>query len=225
MDGLSGYREAQLLPDTGAAMRGISCSRCNVIAYQKFTDTLQDRVDAPGPPNAPKIRPVAQIKKRTLGSLGTLGEGSLEIQDSDLAAEIIPTDTRKERVAIAEYGGVVPQAWAEALARLDPNKPPREVPPRCWLHFIDDCGRFLDGGWAIRAAALGWGLLDLFGCDRKRPMSRVDHLGLVWLLNGGTVVELQRDGAILETPGGGLQSYPRRPIEVGLIVLPWELIQ
>jgi hypothetical protein len=73
-------------------------------------------------------------------------------------------------------------------------------------------------------AAIGWGLLDLFGCDRERPMSRVDHLGLVWLLNGGTVVELQCDGAILETPGGALQSYPRRPIEVGRIVLPWQLI-
>jgi hypothetical protein len=56
-------------------------------------------------------------------------------------------------------------------------------------------------------------------------MPRIDHLGLVWLLNGGTVIELQRDGAILETAGGARQSYPRRPIEVGRIVLPWELIQ
>jgi len=65
--------------------------------------------------------------------------------------------------------------------------------------------RFLDGGWATRATTL-------------------DHFGLVWLLNGGAVVELQRDQAILETAGGALKSYQRWPVEVGGVVLPWELV-
>ena len=106
------------------------------------------------------------------------------------------TDAQEERAAIVEYDGGAPRAWAEALARLDPNKPPGDVPPQRWLRFIDDCGRFLDGGWAARAAAFGWGPLDLFGCDRERPFARVDHLGLLWLLNGGTIVELHRDRAM-----------------------------
>ena len=129
------------------------------------------------------------------------------------------TDAQEERAAIVEYDGGAPRAWAEALARLDPNKPPGDVPPRRWLRFIDDCGRFLDGGWAARAAALGWGPLDLFGCDRERPFARVDHLGLLWLVNGGTVVELHRDRAILETERGVRQCYRRRPVEVGRVVL------
>lgn len=133
------------------------------------------------------------------------------------------TDPEEERAAIAEYDGGAPRAWAEALARLDPNKPPGDVPPRRWLRFVDDCGRFLDGGWAARAAAFGWGPLDLFGCDRERPFARVDHLGLLWLLNGGSVVELHRDRAILETERGGDQCYRRRPVEVGRVVLAWEL--
>ena len=78
-----------------------------------------------------------------------------------------------ERAGIIEFDGGAPRAWAEALARLDPNKPPGDVPPRRWLRFVDDCGRFLDGGWAERAAAFGWGPLDLFGCDRERPFARV----------------------------------------------------
>ena len=86
----------------------------------------------------------------------------------------------------------MPRAWAEGLARLDPNNPPGDVPPRRWLRFIDDCGRFLDDGWASRAAELGWGPLDLFGCDRERPFGRVDHLGLLWLLKGCAIVELHR---------------------------------
>jgi len=131
-------------------------------------------------------------------------------------------ETEEERAAIAEYDGSAPRIWAEALARLDPNKPPGGVPPRRWLRFIDDCGRFLDGGWAARAAALGWGPLDLFGCDRERPFARVDRLGLLWLLNGGTLLELHRDLAILETERGASQRYRRRPVEVGRIVLAWD---
>jgi hypothetical protein len=133
------------------------------------------------------------------------------------------SDTEEERAAIAEYDGGAPRAWAEALARLDPNKRPGDVPPRRWLRFIDDCGGFLDSGWAMRAAALGWGPLDLFGCNRERPFARLDHQGLMWLVNGGTTIELHRDRAIIETPGGARQSYRRRPVEVGAVVLAWEL--
>jgi len=50
------------------------------------------------------------------------------------------TDVQEERAAIAQYDGGAPRAWAEALARLDPNKPPSNVPPQRWLRFINDCG-------------------------------------------------------------------------------------
>jgi hypothetical protein len=132
-------------------------------------------------------------------------------------------DAEEERAAIAEHDGGGPRAWAEALARLDPNNPPDDVPLRRWLRFIDDCGRFLDGGGADKAAALGWGPLDLFGCDRERPFARVDHMGLLWLVKGGTIVELHRDRAILQTESGAPQTYRRRPVEVGRVVLAWEL--
>ena len=133
-------------------------------------------------------------------------------------------DAHEERAAIVEFDSNAPRAWAEALARLDPSKPPRDVPPRRWLRFIDDCGRFLDGGWAARAGVLGWGPLDLFGCDRERPFARVDHLGLLWLLNGSTITELHRNRAILETKRGVRQRYERHPVEVGCVVLAWELL-
>jgi hypothetical protein len=58
------------------------------------------------------------------------------------------TDAEEERAAIVEYDTGAPRAWAEGFARLDPNNAPADVPSRRWLLFIDDCGRFLDGGWA-----------------------------------------------------------------------------
>jgi hypothetical protein len=133
------------------------------------------------------------------------------------------SEVEEERASIVEYDGGVPRTWAEGFARLNPSNPPDDVPRWPWSRFVDDCGRFLDGGWAARAVALDWGPLDLFGCDRERPFGRVDHLGLLWLVKGGNIVELHRDRAILETEGGVRQTYRRRPIEVGRVVLAWEL--
>lgn len=125
----------------------------------------------------------------------------------------------EERAAVIKYSA--PRAWAEALARLDPNKPPTGVPPERWLRFIDDCGRLLDAGWAECAAALGWGPSDLFGCDHKRPFARVDNMGLVWFVNGGTILALHRDGAVIETRMGARQSYRRRSLDMSRVVLAW----
>ena len=62
---------------------------------------------------------------------------------------------------------------------------------------------FSINGWAARAEALGWGPLDMFGCDRERPLGRTDHAGgLLWLLKGGNLVELAANMAALETPTG-----------------------
>jgi hypothetical protein len=133
------------------------------------------------------------------------------------------TDVYEKRAAIIENDGGAPREWAEALARLDAGKPPSDVPPRRWIAFVDDCGRFLDQGWAERANTLGWGPLDLFGCDRIRPFARVDRMGLLWLMNGGTVIEVHRDQAIIETRTGARQTYRRRPVDLGQVALVWEL--
>jgi hypothetical protein len=158
----------------------------------------------------------------TLATLATLAVQQPETRNFQFADTW--TDAHEERSAIVEHDGGAPRAWAEALARLDPNNPLGDVPLRRWLRFIDDCGRFLDGGWADKAAALCWGPLDLFGCDRERPFARIDHLGLLWLLDGGTVLEMHRDHAIIETVGGARQTYRRRPVEVGRVMLAWELM-
>jgi hypothetical protein len=158
----------------------------------------------------------------TLATLATLAAKQPKTRNLQFADTWM--DAHEERAAIVEHDGGAPRAWAEGFARLDPNNPPGDVPLRRWLRFIDDGGRFLDGGWVDTAAAFGWGPLDLFGCDRERPFARIDHLGLLWLLDGGTVLELHRDHAIIETLGGARQTYRRRPVEVGRVMLAWELM-
>jgi hypothetical protein len=175
-----------------------------------------------------KVAKVAKVQERLTGSsaalasLATFAAGPAENQNFDSSTDKW-AETQEERAAIAEHDGGAPRAWSEALARLDPCESPGGVPPRRWLQFLDDCGHFLDQGWAQRCAALGWGPLDLFGCDRERPFGRIDHQGLLWLLDGNKIVELHRDKAIIEMKTGARQTYRRRPVEVGRVVLAWEL--
>ncbi len=187
-----------------------------------FLENEEARGAAAKPAKAAKAPEREPEQGATFATFATFADGQAETQNFEPAADTW-TDTHQERAAIAEYDGGAPRAWAEALARLDPARPPRDVSAKRWQRFIDDCGRFLDGGWAARAAALGWGPLHLFGCDRKRPFARLDHLGLLWELNGGRLVELRRDRAIIEIRNGARLCYRRRPLEVGRVVLAWEL--
>jgi hypothetical protein len=131
-------------------------------------------------------------------------------------------DAEEERAAIIEHDGGAKRVWAEALARLDPAKPPCDISPKRWLRFIDDCARFLDDGWATHAEALGWGPLDLFGCDRTKPFARLDRAGLLWLIDGGKLLAVTGATAALSAPGGGRLTFYRRHLETGG-VLAWEL--
>jgi hypothetical protein len=133
------------------------------------------------------------------------------------------TPDHEERAAIVEFDGGAPAAWAEGLARLNLAQPPGDVPPHRWVRFIDDAGQFLDGGWAARAAALGWGPLELFGCDRHAPFARIDQAGLLWLLNGRPLAMLSGDVAIIACGQNTVQTYRRGAAGHGAILV-WELL-
>jgi hypothetical protein len=133
-------------------------------------------------------------------------------------------DFYEERAAIIEYDSGVSRLWAEGFARLHPDHPPPDVPVTRWQTFIDDIGRFLDGGFAERAAELGWGPLDLFGADRDRPFARIDQQGLLWLIAGNDLIALSHDTATIETSSCARQTYRRKPNAPGR-VLAWEMVQ
>jgi hypothetical protein len=97
-----------------------------------------------------------------------------------------------------------------------------DVPLRRWQIFIDDIGRFLDGPFCAAAIGLGWGPHDLFGCDRDRPFARIDQCGLLWLLDGHSLVALSDNTATIETRTGARQTFRCKPGEPGR-VLAWEL--
>ncbi len=194
-------------------------------AYHKFSDTLQTEVRTLAPPKPAKAPKVDPIGAETLGGLGALGEAGAETENLPAPADsalAIWGDTEEERAALIEHNGAIPRAWAEGFTRLNPDRPPGDVLPRRWQRFVDDVGLFLDSPFCAVAAALGWGPLDLFGCDRDRPFARIDQAGLLWLLNSDKLIALSEHTATIETRSGARHTYRRKPEEPGR-VLAWEL--
>jgi hypothetical protein len=170
---------------------------------------------------------VGQTGSETLGGLGALGGEGEETENLHAASLGTPNmwgEAEEERAAIVEHDGKIPRRWAEGFARLDPNRPPGDVPPKRWRRFVDDVGRFLDGPFCTVAAALGWSPYDLFGCDRARPFGRVDQAGLLWLLNGDKLVMLAENTATIEAQTGARQTWRRKPSAPGR-VLAWEVLR
>jgi hypothetical protein len=155
------------------------------------------------------------------------GDGINEWQqhdELDAALVSVTEDEIEERAALVEEGTGAPREWAEAFARLDAAHPPGDIPAPRWRQFIDDAGRFLDKGSAARAKALGWSPLELFGCDRHRPLARVDNTGLIWLLRGRRLLALTAEAAIIENRVAPPHKYRRCITEPGRAALAWELV-
>ncbi len=93
---------------------------------------------------------------------------------------------------------------------------PDFVEPADWQQAVEDGRRFL-AQWGDQAQALGWTPRDLFGLhqvpDKPAPsyrrLSRYDQTGLIWLLQGRTVVALTTDTAAIQGSNGNLTVYRR----------------
>jgi hypothetical protein len=86
--------------------------------------------------------------------------------------------------------------WVRGVACLDPD-----VPRHRWRQFVGDCSS--PEKWAERAAGLGWDAMALFGCAPKRPLDYLGSAGLLWAINGGRLLELHRDWAVIDIPVHG----------------------
>jgi hypothetical protein len=124
-------------------------------------------------------------------------------------------------------GGLIsygPDTIDQYRRAADPDRPPNTVPRHRWRQFVDDCKNFLSSSedWADRAAILGWDAMALFGCAPNRPLDYFGSAGLLWAINGGRLVELHRDGAVIDVPvHGSKRIFSRRNVDPAKITLPW----
>jgi hypothetical protein len=92
---------------------------------------------------------------------------------------------------------------------------PDYIDPSHWHQAVDDGRRFLET-WGEQAAALGWTAEELFGLHEPPPnphpsysrLSRYDAKGLVWMLNGASVVAMtETTAAIQHKTTGTITNY------------------
>jgi hypothetical protein len=115
----------------------------------------------------------------------------------------------------------IPREWVQGVARLDQNPPPAHVARHRWRQFVDDCNAFLNSPEADRAAQLGW---HTFGCKPRYPLSYLGEAGLLWHVNGGRVIELRRDWAVINrSVNRSPSTFSRRNIAPEQTTLPWML--
>ena len=114
------------------------------------------------------------------------------------------------------------QSWVDGCWNLPKALPASAgITPERWRRIVDAAGRFMDR-WAEDAIAAGWSTLDVFGADPDRPGARFDCIGIVLLLDGCRIVDVDEHGADLMTDTGAKQRYRRRPLPTGTVPL-WEL--
>jgi len=186
------------------------------MSYRKFSDTFKSdptgippaKVAKPAKvsPGDPTNQPLELPIGKTLASLATLAGAGVE----------------GESIFAARRSADLKE-WERGVRRLDIDRPPEGVPYDRWQTFVANAARFLAGPFAEPAAALGWTALDLFGCDSSRPFARIDHAGLLWLLNGVRLVALSANTATIKTRTGAVQTWRRRPSGQQNLVLAWEL--
>jgi len=138
-------------------------------------------------------------------------------------AEVIDFLTRPiARVVLLAVPPGVPEAWVQGVADLLAMAPPASCPAERWGALREDAYHFLRDH-AARAHALGWTGYDLFGVHPEKPWVRLDCMGLVPLLNGGSVTVLSNTEAVIEKPNGTRLTFRRRAMVSDEVYLLWNL--
>lgn len=145
--------------------------------------------------DAPTVMGASGISTPCAGSVFSVVR-SEERPPSDANDAIDTKDTAPpivgETASMVEYRG----PFSSELSALQVAKPTAD--DQRWRDACFDARRFLEV-WGAKAAELGWTAADLFALHPIAPFSRYDVMGLVWLLRGRSVVDLDRDGARLSS--------------------------
>ncbi len=124
-------------------------------------------------------------------------------------AEVIDFLTRPvARVVLLHCPPGVPETWTQGVADLLAMARSASCPAERWETLREDSYRFLRD-WAAQAHQLGWTAPDLFGINRRAPLARLDHSGLVPLLQGREIEALADTRATIKTASGGTLAYRR----------------
>jgi hypothetical protein len=178
--------------------------------------SLDEKRPYPSNPQNPQNPP----KRGSEGFEGSLSSAFLpsatpptELSETPEPAGDAAADDTEQAVAcrMMMVGGTAerdPSPYASALAALRANCP-ASVPEDRWRLAIADATVFISE-WREQAQDYGWAERDLLALHPTAPLSRVDVMGLIWLLRGRPVVALTATEAAYRCPSGAILKFYRR---------------
>jgi hypothetical protein len=102
-----------------------------------------------------------------------------------------------------------PAGWHAIFEELKLMEAPEWLGLDRWFEIIDDADAFLSN-WGRAAHDLGWTAFNLFGVHAVAPGCRYDAMGLVPLLEGGSVFALTETTAAIRRRSGSTLTYMRK---------------
>ena len=177
--------------------------------------------EADAPQSAAMLSPRAAVEMQELPR----DAGADDVEDWGLVPQSIPhaamvagllaVSRIRPRAEPLPPAGDEVAAWAQGVARLQKMPPLPGFAAVRWASVVGDCARLLaHNGPDLRR--LGWGVEDAFGVHPDAPGDAVHCYGLGLLLNGGNVVELTGQAAVIKLPNGVRQTF-RRSARAGAV--------
>jgi hypothetical protein len=144
----------------------------------------------------------------------------------DEARKAFPSAAQQDRHSVTTVTTVTTVArgihsrGGGVIDRLRSTPPPESFGAETWRQLLVDADAFFHC-WAQRAELLAWSDKELVGVHPGAPAARFDAMGLLLLIRGGEVIELQDQCARIRSQGGSLLVY-RKHGYVGAVPL-WEV--
>ncbi len=175
------------------------------------------------------VAALIQAVQEAGGRLHPIGDHRLKVRAPHPLDEGLISELRAHKPAVLAFladqrtAAPPPAAWIAGVARLIGTDPlPGHTNDR-WRVLVRGADHFIDT-WAGQAAALSWTDLEVFGVHRAAPATRYDAMGLVAALNGGRIVAMTADDAVIENARGArARHYRQLTAPEGEQAILWEM--
>ncbi len=124
---------------------------------------------------------------------------------------ILRTDNTSKGHNLLHNAKDLPLVWQLALAKTLNRPRPSKIIEDKWFAIIAQIHQWLnqDIGQLKKIIADGWTIQDIFGCHYANPQ-RLDHMGLLLLLQDKTIERVNMGAITLKTSAGAMQCFYKR---------------
>ena len=103
----------------------------------------------------------------------------------------------------------LPIGWSDAIKHTIQRKRPEKITEQKWQAIINQIYLWINKDLIQLQKIIndGWVIQDIFGCHKRCPEQRTDHMGLLMLIQGKTIERVNMGTIALKTSSGAEQCF------------------